>query len=130
MLMGCEKFASTEGSISHNAIFCNPDTTNIILKKTDFINPHQIMINEAANLNIIYIDVNKSVWVNKETPWLGPFYIYPTKQVYDYLNIREIHLPLYLRLSWWYYYISYSPITQRIISLTKKIRNIFHLKAF
>lgn len=74
ILKNCKIFASTEGSISHNAIFLNTNTQAIILRKYAGVNEYQLAINSAKELNVIYIDANLTV--PKTDGFGGPFYIY------------------------------------------------------
>ena len=55
IIRNCKCFATTEGSISHNVIFCKPKTDVIIVRKVNRLNYHQLIINEVANVNITYI---------------------------------------------------------------------------
>ncbi len=72
-LMSCKSFAVTEGSISHNAIFCQDGTELIILLKADYVNGYQPAINCIANVNVTYIDAHWTPY--NEMPWAGPFYM-------------------------------------------------------
>lgn len=72
----CSTLATTEGSVSHNAVFLREGTTLIIVRKVPFVNDYQIAINEMRNLNVTYIDANLSVFVDVEAPATGPFFVY------------------------------------------------------
>lgn len=59
--------AGTMGSISHNFMFCKHGTEAIILRKAWYTNDFQYVINQATELNVTYIDVNLSVFLNEIT---------------------------------------------------------------
>ena len=108
MLRNCEVFATIEGSISHSAIFCRPNTNVIILRKADWVNKYQIMINQAANLDVTYIDAHHSVRNNKSQPWAGPFYLCVTSYLEKFVGHKIPRKPLWLRKDWlWYYFGKY-----------------------
>jgi len=123
ILKGCKVFAATEGSISHNAIFCEAGTKHIILRKTDFLNSYQMMINEAANLEVTYIDSNKSIMVPKDTPWAGPFYLYVSPNLRRFFNIHKISLPYYIKWSFMSYVLSNSYVTHKLSNIAKRIKS-------
>lgn len=86
--------AATEGSISHNAIFLRDGQTVIILRKSSYINPYQLAIDEIRNLNVIYVDCHFSIMNNKKHPQYGPFFIYLNKNLARLLGTK-IKLNLY-----------------------------------
>lgn len=73
----CKCFASTEGSVSHNAMFCQNGAKAVLIKKSCFINGYQAVINEMRGLAVTYIDAHLSVLVRKDAPWGGPFLLVP-----------------------------------------------------
>lgn len=103
MFQNCKKLATTEGSISHNAIFLKDNATIVLIKKANFWNSYQIAINEVNNLNVIWIDSHRSTLVNTQEPWRGPFYVFPSKKLLDYLNKKRFSIPVFMKLSYWYY---------------------------
>lgn len=88
-MLHCSKLATTEGSISHNAVFCKPKTEVIIIRKANYVNGYQVAINEAAKLDVTYIDSNRSDVVNPAMPWIGPFYLSVSPQLKKFLNISD-----------------------------------------
>ena len=58
------------------------------------------MINDLADLNVTYIDANKSIMVRPEARWYGPFYLCVTPELERFFNRHIPHLPLWLRISW------------------------------
>lgn len=104
ILSQCSFFAATEGSVSHNAIFCRPGTEVAIIRKCDFVNQYQLVVNEVADLNVHYIDSHKSVNLLDDMKYRGPFFLYLSDNLRKYLG--EVgwiwHWPYWLMPSWWY----------------------------
>lgn len=104
MLVHCKFFAAPEGSCSHNAVFCEPGTTVILLRKADYVNLYSIFIGQFAKVKSIYVDTNATIIIHRKTPMVGPFYTYPTFDLYKYLSIFPHHpIFLFLRKSYWKY---------------------------
>lgn len=80
--------ATTDGSIAHNAIFGPDGLKMIIVRKSDFVNYHQPVINDIRKLDITYLDAYHEGWLfnNREEPWVGPFYLYASKEVARFLG--------------------------------------------
>lgn len=74
-LANAKMVAGTMGSISHNFMFCSPETEVIILRKAWYTNDFQYVINQVARLNCTYIDANLSVFLNENSN-TGPFFLY------------------------------------------------------
>lgn len=85
ILKGASKVATTEGSISHNTIFCKQGTDVLLLRKSSYSNEYQYPIAEVKSLNITYIDAHLSLFVNK-SPWLGPFFVYINENLAAYFK--------------------------------------------
>lgn len=85
-LCHAERLATTEGSISHNAVFMKKHSTLVLLRKANYINQYQLCLNEVQNLNVIFIDANLSIFNNKRFPIVGPFFIYVNKHLAKYLG--------------------------------------------
>lgn len=102
LMMYCTHFASTEGSCAHNTLFCRPNTEVAILRKADYANSYQLMINKLAQLNITYIDIHHSSRADKLQPWHGPFYMCVTTYLAKYLDFY-FYLPYWLHVSYWVY---------------------------
>lgn len=114
MIRNCECFASTEGSISHNALFCKPDTEVIIVRKVDYVNRWQLVINQASNVNVIYIDAHQSII---SSGCLGPFYMCVTKELEKFAGFTILHIPHIIRPSFWWYLVQNRRITKRICKI-------------
>lgn len=104
MLSSCSSFAATEGSISHNSMFTNPQTKVTIIRKANYINSYQVICNELAKSDVIYVDANKSI--TRIVPWTGPFYLCKTKHLASYLGDNRRQNIWFDRL-WWKYLVSY-----------------------
>lgn len=103
MLMHCKSFAATEGSISHNAVFCEPGADVVIVRKCNDVNKYQMAVNEVADVNVTYIDAHHSTKAPKTAPWVGPFYLFTNINLYHFFNIRNLTLPYFAKVSWWRY---------------------------
>ena len=104
ILSQCQFFAATEGSVSHNAIFCKPGTEVAIIRKCDLINQYQLIVNEVADLDVHYIDSHKSINLLDDMKYRGPFFLYLSDNLRKYLGEMEWiwHWPYWLLPSWWY----------------------------
>lgn len=103
MVTNCSHFASTEGSVSHLSLFCKPGTELTIINKANYLNFHQITINEYADLNVTYLEAHHSSKANKEHPWWGPFYLCINRFVERYVQHPIFHFPYWIRFSYWKY---------------------------
>ena len=70
-----KSFVSTTGSLGHNSVFCNRNTEVILLRKCWATFDYQLVINEAKELNVTYVDTHLTCFVN-DAPNNGPFYLY------------------------------------------------------
>ncbi len=55
----CKILASLEGTLAHNVLFANNGLKQIILRKQSEIITRQILLNQASNTSVVYIDVYK-----------------------------------------------------------------------
>ena len=74
MLLGCESFACTVGSASHNSIFLRDGTRVTLIPRAGFISEYQPALDQVHNLDITYVDSSLSLYVKPDRPWEGPFY--------------------------------------------------------
>ncbi len=86
-LQNCNTFATTEGSLGHNAVFCNQGTEVILLRKAWMQYDYQFCINQMRHLHVIYIDIHLSVFVT-DNPNLGPFFLYRTNELCRFFKER------------------------------------------
>ena len=103
ILTHCKELATTEGSISHSAIFCNPGTKLYLIRKSNYVNGYQTIINEIADLDVTYIDAHCSLSEVQYGAMYGPFYMCITPELERFVGHRVVHLPLWMRPSWWWY---------------------------
>lgn len=64
-MLNADSVVATEGSISHNVIFCRSQTDVVILWKSNYVNGYSLVINECKNLNVTYIDANHTFNLKK-----------------------------------------------------------------
>lgn len=114
MLMHCKLFAATEGSISHNAVFCEPGTDVAIVRKCNDVNKYQMAVNEVADVNVTYIDAHHSTKAPKSAPWVGPFFLYLNSNVRKWANLILLSSPYNFTISWWRYKLNDNSLLKRI----------------
>lgn len=90
LLQNCTHFAATEGSTSHNSMFCKPNTKVTIIRKGCYLNEYQPTINAMCNLDVTYIDTNLSLFTDKNRVWNGPFFLYVNNNLLRYAGIPLI----------------------------------------
>lgn len=103
MMMSCRHFAATEGSVSHNVVFCEPGTEVTIIRKVNDVNKYQMAVNEVADVDVTYVDAHNSVRASKKAPWGGPFFMCINRNIERYFGHLILSLPLWMRFSWWGY---------------------------
>lgn len=103
MIRGCSHFAATDGSVAHLSLFCKPNTDVVIINKANYLNFHQVMINEFADLNVTYIEAHHSSMANNDYPWWGPFYLCVNHYLEHFVQHPILHLPYWARYSYWEY---------------------------
>lgn len=103
MVGSCRSFAATEGSVAHLSLFCRPGTEVFIINKVNYLNFHQVMINEFADLDVTYIEAHHSSKADPRHPWWGPFYLYITRHLEHFAGHRILHLPYWMCPSYWAY---------------------------
>lgn len=116
MLSHCKSFAATEGSVSLNSIFCQPCTKLLVIKKGAYTNGYQAAVADARSLDVTYVEGYKSSFNNKQTPWVGPFFIYPNKNICKALNL-SYEKKLFLNKEWYRYIYDHNPL----MKIVKKI---------
>jgi len=88
ILQNCHTFAATEGSISHNNIFCKDNSNSIIIRKSDSISNYQLSINQLKKINVTYIDTHLSLF-NSVRQWEGPFFLYVNENLQRFANSKS-----------------------------------------
>lgn len=100
MYMSASSIVATEGSIAHNALFCNPNTEIVLLRKANYINNYQKAINELVDADVKYIDVHLYEEDNGHMA-SGPFYVCVTPWLEKYVGHRIPHIPYYFDWKWY-----------------------------
>ncbi|MDO4497669.1 MAG: glycosyltransferase family 61 protein, partial [Bacteroidales bacterium] len=119
MLHNCESFAATEGSISHNVMFCRPEAEAIIIRKTRSCNRYQYSANKVAGCDLVYIDAHLSLF-NVFGNDFGPFFLYVNDNMSRFAQSRGLsikkHFPLLTFLHYCLYVFWYAlRFRQRIL---------------
>lgn len=86
---GANILATTEGSISHNAVFMRQGAQLVVLRKCDCFNTYQEAINDVHSLNVTYIDAHLSCFVDAKAPWFGPFFLYCNDNLSRFLGCKK-----------------------------------------
>ena len=118
LIRNCEAFASTEGSISHNVLFCPKNTHVTILRKVNYTNRWQLIINQVAGVNVTYVDAHHSIISHGV---LGPFYMGVTKYLESFAGHKIFHFPYWMKLSFWWYLVQNRRIVKRILKIFRLI---------
>ena len=103
MVRSCDHFAATEGSVSHLSLFCKPETDVTIINKANYLNFHQVMVNEFADLRVTYIEAHHSSMADKKYPWCGPFFLCINRHFERFVQRPVLHFPYWMRFSYWEY---------------------------
>ena len=82
-----KSFVSTTGSLGHNCVFCNRNTEVILLRKCWATFDYQLVINEAKELDVTYVDTHLTCFVN-DAPNNGPFYLYRNTNFCNFIRDR------------------------------------------
>lgn len=125
MVCNCSSFATTEGSIAHISLLCRPGTKVVIINKANYLNIHQVMINELADLDITYIQAHHSTLTHPVYQWLGPFFLYPTHYLRKFFGYKTPGLPFWLSKGYWSYYFGLNPKTRHIKKLYRFLLKLF-----
>lgn len=86
LMMRAKAVITTEGSIAHSMIFANSDCHCTVLRKADYINKYQILIANVFLNHFTYIDANHSVCVRRKRKEDGPFFLFPTSHLLNFLG--------------------------------------------
>jgi len=114
LMVHCKSVVATEGSVSLTSVFCQPGTSLTVLKKGNYTNGYQAAVADAAMLSVTYVEANKSIFNNKITPWVGPFFIYPNKLFRSAVETDLGERCLIFNKEWIRYINDYNPLSRRI----------------
>ena len=122
MLSRCNCLAATEGSIAHNALFLPDNAKLVVVRKANYINDVQMTINQIRDLDVTIIDAFRDEFIARpREPWRGPFFVYVSKELANFLGISKMQFPIAL---YFRYFLSF--LKMRIRSFFSFIKhNIF-----
>lgn len=90
MLKSCDSFAATEGSVSHNIMFCRNGIESIVIRKTVSLNGYQFSANAMRQCCCVYIDAHLSLFFVFRD--FGPFFIYVNDNLVRFANDRGVRI--------------------------------------
>lgn len=94
-LQNAEVFATTDGSIAHNLLFCRNEITAIICRKSHHFAIHQMTINYFKKAKVFYIDCGFSPRENfKKEWWTGPFFLYESNYLRRFFKLPWQPFPI------------------------------------
>ena len=103
ILQGADDVMTFESSVGHNVVFCKPKTKIAILRKANYVNSYQSVINQIRDFDITIIDVHLSLMNNERFPYAGPFFVYANSNFCRYLNVQASPFPLSLLMKYFRY---------------------------
>ena len=103
LMMNVKDLVATDGSICHASTFCSPRTKITVLMKADFLVENQIVADQIADMDVIYVSVHHSLFAGKNDPWHGPFLLGITEHLERYIGHKIPHTPLVLRKDFFIY---------------------------
>ena len=104
----------------------NENAELVIIRKADYLNGYQSALNEAANVNVIYIDSHKSIMAPKKSPWTGPFFLYISRQLSDFAGVRKPLFPVFDFLIYITTTFSYKIVKKILRKTYKLIKKFMH----
>lgn len=107
ILQNCKLFASTDGSIAHNLLFCKDGTPAIICRKSRHFTVHQLLTNVLKNLNVTYIDAAFSTFLYRKNEWWdGPFFLYESNALRRFFGLPPKRFPFGKFFKYFLYYLN------------------------
>ena len=76
-----KEILSFESSVGHNTVFCRPRIKLTMLRKENYINRYQPIINKLREFEVTIVDASLSIMNDKRYPYAGPFFVYPNDDV-------------------------------------------------
>jgi capsular polysaccharide biosynthesis protein len=101
ILSRCRTVAATEGSIAHGVIFCRPGTRFVLLKKANYVNSYQTVIEQMRNLHVTIVEAHQTI--EAKQPWVGPFYLASTPSLRAFLGDDRTRRNRWLDREWYRY---------------------------
>ena len=100
ILLNCEEYASTVGSISHNGVFLRDGAKMYLIPRAYFIPEYQLALDQVHDIDITYIDSSLSFYVNPKRQWEGPFNLIISHELEECLgqvvNFKESKLDFHI----------------------------------
>jgi len=98
MLSRCSTLIATEGSVAHNSLFLKKGARLISIRKGDYINGYQTVINQVRDLETTYIDANYTyIYPFGDEPWFGPFFLAVNNRLAEFLGCKTTPVHKLLR---------------------------------
>ncbi len=122
--MKCSYFAASEGSVSHNILFCNENAQCVVLKKADYTNPYSTMVDDVSGCKVEYVKAHHSSCANRKEPWNGPFFFCITPQLEAFFGYKIPHKPFFLHMSFWKMRLETNRIYRKCRKIFMKLCNL------
>jgi len=112
----CTYAATTEGSIAHSAMFMQPTSHLVILRKACYVNGYQQAANLLSGVKVTSLSANHSTRISKEMPWAGPFFLCITPELLQWSGVKVNLVPVWLKPAYWMYCLraTYASLRERI----------------
>lgn len=81
VLRSASTVMSFESSIGHNSVFCRPGIRLIMLRKANYENKYQTIINKLGAFDVTTVDTDLSIMNDDRFPYAGPFFVYPSEEM-------------------------------------------------
>lgn len=81
VLRSAQDVLSFESSVGHNTVFCRSRIKLTMLRKENYPNKYQPIINELRGFDVNTVDASLSIMNDKRYPYAGPFFVYPNNSV-------------------------------------------------
>ncbi len=88
LLIGCESFASTVGSCSHNMLFLRDDTEVILIPRANYLASYQTVIDQVHRMRINYVDSSFSIFSGKY-PYATPFLFFISSNLRKFFHDED-----------------------------------------
>lgn len=93
LLQGAKDVMVFDSSVGHNVVFCKPGTRVTVLRKANYVNLYQTLINGMRDCEVRIVDVHLSLMNNERFPYAGPFFLYANDNLCNCLNIPRPSFP-------------------------------------
>lgn len=95
LMKSCKVFASIEGTVAHNIIFAEEQTSQIILRKHTYMNVRQPGLNNCMNVKAVYINIGFRPFGKHFPPdfYGGIFWLRATRELRNYCKENNMWFP-------------------------------------